>query len=733
MAETENTQDKTRVAQQQNAQFRRAYKNRHENYIKIAQKCDRFYCGEQWSPEDKAVLEEEQRPALTINQILPTVNIALGEQVARRADIRFKPKRGSATSQSAEILTKLVDHILDENRFAKEIEPEVYADGLIQDRGYYDVRIDFDENPLGEVRITSVDPLTVIPDPDAKSRNTKHWNQVFTINWMTMDEIEQMYGKDKADEIRSFVSSEHSSGFGQEFIDLKSNTFGDTPEVQMPGTDDVDEGKKTIRNVRVIERQHRVLTNRKFYIDQITGESIPVPDDTTDEQMEEFLKMPGNENITVISRRVKRVRWTVTALDVVLHDDWSIYRSFTIIPYFPYFRRGQPFGMVRNLLDPQEFFNKTRSQELHIINTTANSGWILEEGSLANMTTDELAQVGAKTGVVLSINPGTTFAPQKIKPNPVPTGLDRLSEKGQMDIRSISSINEAMLGEGPAYVSGVALEQKQARGQVQLQVPFASLELARQALGEKILELVQDFYTEERVFFITDYTEPGEPQEEMIINQQIHADGVYKIINDVNVGEYDVVISSSPARDTFDEMQLGEAASLRAAGVPIPSYLMVKYSHLKDKENLSAVLKQMEGFSEPSPEEQQMAQVEREMLMARAQLELAEMQEKVRKLQSESMLNMAKVADLGEGGVNKSMLEFEQKRQLQREGLAARLQMSQMSSQTTKEKQQMAQDGRMASEAMKYAHTNYLEEFRALSRIAEKQITPPAKKGTSNE
>ena len=70
---------------------------------------------------------------------------------------------------------------------------------------------------------------------------------------------------------------------------------------------------------------------------------------------------------------------TVTADDVVLDDDWSIYRSFTIVPFFPYFRRGNPFGPVDNLIDPQNLLNKTSSQELHIVNTTANSGWVIQK------------------------------------------------------------------------------------------------------------------------------------------------------------------------------------------------------------------------------------------------------------------------------------------------------------------------------------------------------------------
>jgi hypothetical protein len=89
--------------------------------------------------------------------------------------------------------------------------------------------------------------------------------------------------------------------------------------------------------------------------------------------------------------------------------------------------------MVRNLISPQEQLNKITSQELHIVNTTANSGWIVESGSLSGMTVDDLEEHGAETGLVLEYNRGST-PPGKIPPNQIPTGLDRISQKSAMHI-----------------------------------------------------------------------------------------------------------------------------------------------------------------------------------------------------------------------------------------------------------------------------------------------------------
>ena len=40
-------------------------------------------------------------------------------------------------------------------------EAQVFSDGLIMDRGYFDVRMDFDDHIEGEIRIKAKDPLDI--------------------------------------------------------------------------------------------------------------------------------------------------------------------------------------------------------------------------------------------------------------------------------------------------------------------------------------------------------------------------------------------------------------------------------------------------------------------------------------------------------------------------------------------------------------------------------------------
>ena len=656
------------ITRTQWARYERARDNGHLDYVDMALKCDEYYQGDQWDEHDAATLENEGRPALTINTILPTVNTILGEQSSRRADVKFKPRRGG-DEEVAHTLTKLYMQISDNNKL-DWVEQQVFSDGLIMDgRGYFDVRMDFSDHVEGEIRITAKDPLDILIDPDAKDADPKTWNEVFESKWMTLDEIEELYGPDKAE--RLLFVAENGMSFGPDSVEYQETRFGDTEDnddyfgAGVPG----DEEYRNVKALRVIERQHKKLVRASFFIDKTTGDQRECPSQWSDAKCKKFAKKYDME---MVSRVVRRVRWTVTCDQVVLHDNWSPYNDFTIVPFFCYFRRGRPFGIIRNLLSPQEQLNKIASQELHIVNTTANSGWMVESGSLVGMTADDLEEHGAETGLVIEYARGTN-APAKIQANQIPTGLDRIAQKAALNIKTISGINDSMMGTDSAEVSGVAIQAKQNRGAVMIQVPLDNLAKTRQYLAEKILNLIQTFYTEERVVQVTKDDDPLQPREPMVLNFETPEGD---IINNLTLGEYDVIVSSAPARDSFDETQFAEALSLRQAGVAIPDDAIVGYSHLMKKEELAKRIRVMTGQEPPTPEQAQAIQAQQMLQMQNLQLETMKLQAEVEKLQTESAVNVAKVQEVAQVNPQVRMAELQAKIQMNQEQLELRRELS---------------------------------------------------------
>ena len=670
--------------------YTRARDAGHEDYIDMAKKCDAYYRGEQWDEFDMQQLDDQGRPALTINTILPTINAVLGEQSTKKADIQFKP-RGGGNQDVADVLTKVYQQIADNNKL-EWVENQVFSDGLIQDRGYFDVRIDFSDHIMGEVKVEAKDPLDILIDPDAKHYDPRTWNEIFESKWMSLDEVEEVYGQDKADRLR--MLAETGTTLGADSMEYEEERYGDTDDhnygQQFPNDP---ENSRMLRSIRVIERQHYKLKDCMFYLDPVTGDMRDIPYSWTKKKREQFADQFG---LDMLTKTVRKVRWTVTADTVVLFDDWSPYKNFTIVPYFPYFRRGKPFGMVRNLLSPQEQLNKITSQELHIVNTTANSGWIVESGSLSGMTADDLEEHGAETGLVLEFNRGSN-PPAKIPPNQIPTGLDRLGQKAAANIKQISGITDAMLGMDSAEVSGVAIQAKQNRGSTMLQVPLTNLAKTRQYLAESILGLVQTYYTEERIIQITDESDPYKARTPLRVNEMT-PEG--EVINDLQLGEYDVIVSSAPARDNFDEMQFAEAISLRQAGVPIPDDMIVEYSHLSRKADVADRIRKMQGTAPPTPEQIQLQQFQMESQIRSTQLEIAKLEAEVTNLQTQAAVNVAKVDQI-ENEPQLKIAELQSKIQGKREELDLRERLSQLTNDMRKEQSDTAAAAKMATEAMK--------------------------------
>jgi hypothetical protein len=298
-------------------------------------------------------------------------------------------------------------------------------------------------------------------------------------------------------------------------------------------------------------------------------------------------------------RMRKRIKWVVSTYSTTLHSEYSPYEDFTIVPYFAYFRRGKTRGMVDNAIGPQEALNKAVSQNIHIVNTAANSGWIVEEGSLTNMETDDLEDNGAKTGVVIEFRKGAT-APSKITPNPVPQGVDKLIDRATQALKDVT-VPDSMRGLQGNAVSGVAKQADQFASQQQLAVPLDNLAYTRHLLAKIIIKLVQKYYDSYRVFRITE-TDPMTGKEVENIIEINKPDGMGGYLNDITMGEYDVVITEQPMQVTFENSQFDQALAMRKEGVKLPDATVIRYSNLADKHDIMQTMAQTATPTDPTLE-----------------------------------------------------------------------------------------------------------------------------------
>jgi uncharacterized protein YkvS len=566
----------------------------HKNFVLKADQCEMFFAGQQWAPQDVAALKAAKRPALTINKILSTIANVMGEQIYNRSEIAFRPRSG-APAETAEVLTKVFKQISDNNQLDWK-RSDLFADGCITSRGFLDVRIDFTDSMQGEVRVEKLNPKNVMVDADADDYDPDTWADVFITKWLTADDIAVLYSKDDAELLRN---KDNAGPYVLDAMDWSRDRFGGNP--RNPNYTGTYDDSNVLRNVRVIERQYRQLDRQKWFLAPQTGDMRPIPDSWDRNKIAWFV---DNIGLQVVPKLVRRIRWCVIAGNVVLHDDWSPYKHFTVVPYFPYFRHGRTIGLVENLLGPQELLNKVSSQELHVINTTANSGYIVKAGSLVNMSVEELTLRGAETGVVIEVSDDVANAIEKITPNAMPTGLDRVSYKAEEHIKSISGVPDSVQGFDREDVAAKAIQAKRQAAQTNIVKPLDSLTRTDFILARNVLDLVQEFYTEERILTITHDKLTGD-HETFRVNQADPATG--EVLNDLTLGEYDVVVSSVPQRETLEDSQFDQAVALKELGVPIPDTVLIENSRLMRK---SEILKQMQG-DQNSPEAQEQAELQR--------------------------------------------------------------------------------------------------------------------------
>jgi hypothetical protein len=631
---------------QQWAAYTRARDAGHLDWVEQARKFDNFYVGEQWATETQQTLDAQKRPHQTINLILSTVNAVVGEYIKSRQDISFVPQGKGANQDTAKSLRFLFKQIaLNNDSEAKE--QQMFLDGLIQDRGYCYYYMDFSDSTEGEIRELILDPTDVILDAGAKEYDPDTWAEVFISRWLTPEEIGAFYGP----EYKNKVDLAAASGtFGHDSLEWEAPNFsGDhyNSEIFFQSSE---EEVKRVKRVRVIERQYRKLVRTPYFVDNTTGDMRRVPEGWSKEETEAFqIKMRGE--IGVMWKPERRVRVTITADRCLLHDGWSIFNKISIIPFFPFFRRGRPFGLVRNLISPQEMLNKVTSQELHVVNTTANSGWMFKTGTLVNMDADDLVQQGSKTGLVLEWQGDA--APEKIQPNSVPSGLDQISAKSGIYFREISGVNEAMLGTQRSD-SSKAIDSQRQGGMAQQEIIFDHLNYTRKLRARFMLEAVQAYYTETRLLTIFEKNEDGDDvQQELEVNQpyeQIDPETqavIEEIKNDLTMGEYNVTVTNIPRRDTYDEALFEQLAKLREIGVQLPDHILIENSQLPDRRDVSEQVKKIQGLAAPTPEEIERAQILDEMQMRLLNAEImekeaqaAERQAKAQSLQVDAQVAM---------------------------------------------------------------------------------------------
>ena len=571
----------------------------HRDWAEPAKQAVQYYEGNQYTAADRAKLDSEGRPDITINKIKPLVNLVQGYFINNTTDIAYLPGHdGSGTQRLADALTHTSKQISQISHLPW-VDSQVFMDGLLTGRGYFDFRLDFHPNDFGQGVWTAGDPFATYLDPDGDDYDPEKWNWIFESRWISIDEVEAVWGRRIHELIKPLAN-------GHSFSDVPSHLYDGEEEItpwrSFGGEEDSSRGWRAFsdslfdwvdtarKNIRLIDTQHYVYVHRWLFVDLETGYRREIPEHWSRERINRVLAyaVSNGDPVTVVRRMVRKVRWTQMIGDILVYDDWSPYSTFTKIPFFPYFRRGKTRGMVEDLISPQDEINKRRSARLNIIGRSSNGGWIYAEGSFNPQQKDNLEQFGSAPGAQIEYRvvrlPGGRVAPEpkQIQPSIPPVAMAQLEEEAENDLVEISGINRSALGQIDTVQSGRAIEARQRQAIVGLEGMIANWTMTKQIAGKKQLEVIQEHYREQRVVRVI--TDAGAPPDQVILNERT-ARGM---MNNVSLGTYTVSVDQRPLSKTFLDAVFEEMMRMKEIGMPIPDEDIIDASSMPRKDQVKA-------------------------------------------------------------------------------------------------------------------------------------------------
>jgi len=479
----------------------------------------RFAAGDQWPVDVQNSRVLEARPCLTINKLDAYVRQICNQQRQQRPRIKVHGMNNESDAKVAEIITGITRHIENQSD-ADQAYDHAFEYCVKMGWGYWRVTTDYikDDSFDQEIYIKRIEnPFSVYFDPNSVQPDGSDAEKCLVTTVVSKAVFRKMYPD--ADDVQGFSSR---------------------------GTGDTESEWVTKEDIRIAEY---------FYTEREKAMIIQLSDGTTGYSDE----MPSKEvlaaaGITVIDKRDtwrKKIKWCkLTAMQILEEGEWAG-KYIPIVPVYGQEVRiddkHKKFGLVRMAKDPQRMYNYWATALTETVALAPKAKWLLAEGQDEGHE-NEWAMANIKAMPVLRYKQTDTEGrqaptPVRLQPEPPPAGVMSALQGMNQDLMAVVGIfDPGQLPQGQQ--SGKALQGQQQQADMTNFHYYDNLTRSIRHTGRIILDLIPKIYDRQRVMRIIG--DDGKPDMVTINEQGQDEQGVSKVLNDVTVGEYDVVMETGP-------------------------------------------------------------------------------------------------------------------------------------------------------------------------------------------
>jgi hypothetical protein len=476
----------------------------------------KFGAGDQWPVELQNSRNLESRPVITVNKVDNYCRQVSNQQRQQRPRIKVHATNTHEDMVDAQTISGIIRHI-EVNSNADHSYDNAFEYAVRMGWGYIRVRTDYisEDSFDQEIYIDPVDnPFTVYFDPNSVLPDGSDADRCLITTMMLKEEFRKLY-PDADDGGTSFTQR---------------------------GTGDSQSEWITKEDIRLAEYYYTVREKATLYL--LSDGSATFADD------KDFFQRLDNYGITVIDKRdsfKKTIKYCkMTAVEVLEERDWA----GKYIPIVPVYGRHivigdkrKKFGMIRYAKDPQRMYNFWQTAITEGVALAPKAKWLLAEGQDEGHESD-WANANIKSFPVLrykqtDIDGRPAPVPTRLQPEPPQAGIMAAAMGVDNDIKNIMGVfDPAQLGQG--NISGKALNGQQQQVDLTNFDYYDNLTRSISHVGKICLDLIPKIYDTERVMRIIG--DDGKP-ELLTINQR---DAVGRVLNDITVGQYDVVMETGP-------------------------------------------------------------------------------------------------------------------------------------------------------------------------------------------